>query len=282
MSADTAPAHSGKSCNAPPMELATIRPDQETNTKRGMARPASPPQPVDPVTSRTRPQAAAPAAPNCRRRRLPKRGTRPRIGNVRQHDANDPEGEQDAVELRRDVVVVDEGERRPGDVCVDARKEEAAYGSEAHKAAVRQQTSIATERGDQGSFAPSFRRKGLRDGEEGCKRREPYEDQQNEDGSPAGEGENLPPDDRPEKRRDGHHRDQRRQHLGRAAPLVKVTDHRTRQDDARASPDRLNHAPENHLRCRVGQPTSGGTDHEKEDADGDRKTTAVAISERPS
>ena len=62
-SAEAAPARCGLMPSAPTIELATMNPVAETNTKSGATRPGSPPQPVHAVAADATPANAAMAVP---------------------------------------------------------------------------------------------------------------------------------------------------------------------------------------------------------------------------
>ena len=203
------------------------------------------------------------------------------VDEVQHHQPDDPGPEQQPVILRRQMVVFDIGERRPGDVGEGAAEEAPGDPHEAEQPPLPQQPAVARERRPQrlGVAPPGRQRIGQRG--QRPQRQHAHPDQRPEDRPPPGHRQDLPAQHRPEQRGDRHHHHQRGHHLRRPVAGIQVAHHGAAQHHARASPQRLHHAPGDHRTRAPRQAAPGGADHEQHQPDCNRPTPAIPVANRP-
>ncbi|MNJ43452.1 hypothetical protein D3C77_384570 [compost metagenome] len=179
-----------------------------------------------------------------------------RVDEIQHHQPKDIGAKEQAIGLRRHLVVIDVSKRGSGDKGIATAVVKAAGEGIAQQASVHRQGGIVFHCHGQRRLAAARRCQGFGQVAHGDQGHDPHDGQHPEDPSPGPVQQQLPPEQRPEQRRDRHHQDQGRQHLGRPLPGIEITDHGPGQHGTGASPKSLNDAPHQHLRGGLGQSTT--------------------------
>jgi len=98
---------------------------------------------------------------------------------------------------------------------------------------------------------------------------------------PAGDADQLPAQQRPDNRCNGHDNGQRGEHLRGAGPGKEIAYHRSRQHGPGTGPQSLKNAPENNLIDADGERAPHGADDKQHHTDKQRRATTKAVADRP-
>jgi hypothetical protein len=91
----------------------------------------------------------------------------------------------------------------------------------------------------------------------------------------------CPPTSGPNERSNRHHRYQDRQHLGGPIPSIEITHHSARQSHAGTGPKSLHNTPADDRQSASRKSTTGRANHEQNQSDRHRGTSAIAVADRP-